>query len=159
MRQRRSRSLRIPIALGFVLVAALGIEAFSQIAGQKFGGEAQTLACSPQPCLNLQNFTLWVTDVTDQQGVLRMQVRFRNSSDASHASPEDLQLVDSTNQTAPSIQEAPGCTHWSRTEFNNGASYGPITVCFRPGSTKPPLTLRWSPDLGLICCRADLKIR
>jgi hypothetical protein len=52
-----------------------------------------------------------------------------------------------------------GCSHWSRTEFANGAKLGPLTICFHPVSTAAPLSLRWSPDFGFFCCQADLKIK
>jgi hypothetical protein len=142
------------LVLGAVAFAALG----SQSSGS-LGGPVKSLACSPQPCLNVQNYTLWVSHMTESAGVLRMQVTYRNSSSATHASPEDLRLSDAQHHDTPSIQDPPGCTHWSRTEFANGARYGPITVCFRPTSLTAPLTLNWSPDLGLICCNADLRIK
>jgi hypothetical protein len=118
-----------------------------------------SLPCSPQPCLDVQDYTMWVSNVTEADGIVRMDITFRNSSAATHASPEDLQLVDASKQLSPAIQDVAGCTHWSRTEFSNGAKLGPLHVCFRPPSTSQPLTLRWSPDLGLFCCEADLKIR
>ena len=102
---------------------------------------------------------MWVSNVKEANGVVRMDVAFRNSSAATHASPEDLQLVDASKQTSPTIQDVAGCTHWSRTDFSNGAELGPLTICFRPQSAASPLTLRWTPDLGLICCEAKLKIK
>jgi hypothetical protein len=146
---------------GGTLLALLGTVAFIALAqGVAPGGSVvKSLACSPQPCLDVQDYTMWVSNVTVADGMVRMNVTFRNSSAATHASPEDLQLVDASKQSSPATQDAPGCTHWSRTEFNNGAKFGPLTICFRPASTASPLTLRWTPDLGLICCEADLKIR
>ncbi|HEY9288800.1 MAG TPA: hypothetical protein VIT43_12345 [Candidatus Dormibacteraeota bacterium] len=115
--------------------------------------------CTPQPCLDLQGYTMWVSNVSDAGGVVRMQVSFRNSSRSTHAAPEDLRLTDSTKQSVPTTQVPAGCTHWSRTEFSNGATFGPITVCFQPSTVNPPLTLNWTPDMGLFCCQADLRIR
>jgi hypothetical protein len=123
------------------------------------GSVAKSLACSPQPCLDVQDYTMWVSNVTVDGEMVRMNVTFRNSSAATHASPEDLQLVDANKQSSPAIQDAPGCTHWSRTEFNNGAKLGPLTICFRPASIASSLTLRWTPDMGFVCCEADLKIK
>jgi hypothetical protein len=117
------------------------------------------LACSPQPCLDLQDYTMWVSNVTVADGIVRMNVTFRNLSTATHASPEDLQLVDASKQSSPAIQDVAGCTHWSRTEFSNGAKLGPLTICFRSASTASPLTVRWTPDMGFVCCEAELKIR
>jgi hypothetical protein len=68
-------------------------------------------------------------------------------------------LVDASKQSSPAIQNVAGCSHWSRTEFSNGAKLGPLTVCFRPVSTASPLTVRWTPDMGFVCCEAELKIR
>lgn len=102
---------------------------------------------------------MWVSNVTEANGIVRMTITFQNASDATHADPSDLELVAASNETTRSVQDAPGCTHWSRTEFANGAKLGPLTVCFRPASTTPPLTLRWSPDFGFFCCQADLKIK
>jgi len=158
-----SRWVRVAaIGIGALVVVFLGVVALAALGSQSsrsLGGPAKSLACSPQPCLNVQSYTLWVSKVTESDGVLRMQVAYRNASSATHASPEDLRLTDAQHRDSPSIQDAPGCTHWSRTEFANGARYGPITVCFRPASLAAPLTLNWSPDLGLICCTADLRIK
>jgi hypothetical protein len=146
---------------GGALLALVGTVAFIALArGVAPGGSVvKSLACSPQPCLDLQNYTMWVSNVTVDAQTVRMEVTFRNSSPATHASPEDLQLVDANKQSSPAIQDASGCTHWSRTEFNNGAKLGPLTICFRPASTASPLTVRWTPDMGLVCCEADLKVR
>jgi hypothetical protein len=147
-------------AAGGVLLAILAVVAFIALArGIAPVSEASSLPCSPQPCLDVQDYTMWVSNVRDADGVVRMDVTFRNSSAATHASPEDLQLVDANKQTATAIQNVAGCSHWSRTEFSNGARLGPLTICFRPQSTASPLTVRWTPDLGLICCEANLKIR
>ncbi|MDQ6714471.1 MAG: hypothetical protein M3Z28_15015 [Candidatus Dormibacteraeota bacterium] len=118
-----------------------------------------SLACSPKPCLDVQDYTIWVSNVREGDGIVRMEVTFRNSSSATHASPEDLELVDASKQSSRAIQDVAGCTHWSRTEFSHGAKLGPLTICFRPPSAASPLTLRWTPDMGLFCCEADLKIK
>ena len=160
MSQRKSLRLLL-VAAGAVLVGFIGVFAFIALArGVGPGGsQATSRACSPQPCLDLQDYTLWVSNVSDANGIVRMEVTFRNASDATHADPSDLQLVDAKHQTSPTVQDAPGCSHWARTEFNNGAKLGPLTICFRPASTAAPLTLRWAPDMGFFCCKADLKLR
>ena len=114
------------------------------------------LDCTPAPCANLRGYTLWVTNLDVQPDMVTMQVKFRNSSTSTHASPEDLQLVDSQRQATPPILTLPGCTQWSRHDFNRGATFGPLTLCFKAGSTAPPLILRWSPDLGFVCCKTDI---
>jgi hypothetical protein len=142
------------------LVAILAVVAFIAMAqAPSDSGPNKPLACSPQPCLNLQNYTIWVSNVTVANGVVSMRVTFRNSSGSTHADPSDLQLVDANKGASPSVQDAPGCTHWSRTEFSNGAKLGPLTVCFRPASTVSPLTLHWTPDMGFICCDGNVKIK
>lgn len=162
LRTRRKSWTRLALfGVGGILLALIAGAAFIALAqGIAPGGSAvKSLACSPQPCLDVQDYTMWVSNVTVADGMVRMNVTFRNSSAATHASPEDLQLVDANKQSSNATQDAPGCTHWSRTEFNNGAKLGPLTMCFQPASTASPLTLRWTPDLGLICCEADLKIK
>ena len=116
------------------------------------------LGCTPAPCANLHGYTLWVADLNVQGDMVTMQITFRNSSDSTHAAPEDLALIDSRHQTSPAIFDAPGCTHWSRHEFKKGATYGPLVICFRATSTAPPLTLRWTPDFGFVCCQTDIKL-
>ena len=148
------------VGAGALVVAVIGVAAFLSM-GQSAvtgGSGSATLPCSPKPCLDLQNFTMWVSNVRETDGVVRMDVSFRNSSEATHADPSDLQLVDATNVATRAIQDPPGCSHWSRTEFANGAKLGPLTICFRPTSTVTPLALRWNPDMGFFCCTADLKI-
>jgi hypothetical protein len=87
-----------------------------------------------------------------------MQITFRNSSDSTHAAPADLELIDSQRHSSPASFDLPGCTQWSRHEFSHGATYGPLTVCFRAATTAPPLVLRWSPDFGFVCCQTDIKL-
>jgi hypothetical protein len=143
--------------VGFVAVAAYGA---MQLPFQPptASSPAPTLGCTPAPCANLQGYTLWVTNLNAQSNLVTMEITFRNSSDSTHASPEDLVLVDSHHHTSGPSFDSPGCTQWSRHEFSHGARYGPITVCFRATSTAPPLVLSWSPDFGLLCCRTDIKL-
>jgi len=160
MRQRKAVRL-VLFGVGALLVAVIGVAAVvSMSQGVATGGSGSTsLPCSPKPCLDVQNFTMWVSNVSEAGGIVRMQITFRNASNATHADPADLQLVDAKNEATPAVEDPPGCTHWSRTEFANGAKLGPLTICFRPASTAAPLTLRWSPDFGFFCCQADLKIK
>ena len=116
------------------------------------------LGCTPAPCANLHGYTLWVTNVDVQGSLVTMQVTYRNSSNSTHASPEDLTLIDSQRNPSTPIFEAPACPRWTRHEFNHGATYGPLTVCFRASTTAPPLVLRWSPDFGFVCCQTDIKL-
>ena len=126
--------------------------------GPTTNGATPAVNCSPAPCANVQGYTLWVSNLTLEGNLVSMQVTFKNSSNSTHASPEDLQLIDSRLHSVGLVTDAPGCQTWSRHEFNNGATFGPLRVCFRVGTAAPPLVLRWSPDLGLICCRTDIKL-
>jgi hypothetical protein len=146
---------------GLLIAAALAVAAFR--ADQSLGrasptGSAGTgsSACSPTPCADLQGYTLWVSNVRLEGRVVSLQILFRNASHSTHADPQDIQLVDSQQQRSGPIFDAAGCSHWSRTEFHNGAELGPLTVCFRPATLGPPLILRWSPDMGLFCCQTDV---
>ena len=114
--------------------------------------------CSPQPCANVRGFILLVTDVKTDGGLVSMKLTFRNSSASTHADPSDVTLVDSQKHHDQAVYDAPGCTHWPRTEFNNGAGFGPVPECFRPASTAPPLGLRWTPDFGPFCCETVIPL-
>ena len=81
---------------------------------------------------------------------MSMQVTFKNSSSATHASPQDLTLIDSKQNSSGLVTDAPGCQTWNRHEFSNGATFGPTNVCFRVSTATPPLVLRWSPDFGIL---------
>ena len=150
------------VALGLLVAAAAAVAAFISMQTRFLSPAASSpgpaLACSPAPCANVQGYTLWVSNVTVTGDVVSMQVAFKNSSDSTHASPEDLQLIDSKQSSSSLIIDAPGCKTWSRHEFNNGAQFGPVNVCFRVSSTAPPMVLRWAPDFGFVCCRTDIKL-
>ncbi len=149
------------VLAGLVVAAIVALAAFGalQLAPQSSGdGGLSPENCTPGPCADVQGFTLWVTNVQVSGDLVAMTVRFRNSSPATHASPEDLQLIDASRRTSGLVTDSPGCKAWTRHEFNNGAMFGPIDVCFRVNSATPPFILRWSPDLGLFCCETDIKI-
>lgn len=150
------------VAAGLAIAAVAAVAAFMsmQTPFQSPTGSSpvQAVACSPAPCANLKGYTLWVSKLTVTGDVVSMQVMFLNSSGSTHASPEDLQLIDSKQRASGLITNSPGCQTWARHEFNNGAKFGPLTVCFRVGAPAPPLVLRWSPDFGLFCCRTDIKL-
>lgn len=112
--------------------------------------------CTPGPCANVQGFTLWVSNVHLQGDLVTMQVKFQNSSAATHASPEDLQLIDSSRHSSPLVTGSSDCNTWTRHDFANGDYFGPIDICFRVSSSVAPFTLHWTPDLGLFCCEKDI---
>jgi hypothetical protein len=115
--------------------------------------------CSPGPCTNVNGFQLWVSNVHLTNDVVRMTVKFQNSSPATHASPEDLQLIDSSRHSGIPITDATGCSTWTRHEFaHKGDTFGPLDICFRVVNTTPPFNLVWSPDEGAFCCQHSLRI-
>jgi hypothetical protein len=155
----RARLIRYgAIGTGVAVVIAVGVAAFIalQVPFQPPTSAPNSAPCSPRPCANMRGYILWVADLKSDAGVVSMQVSFQNSSNSTHADPADLNLVDSNKNASGPVFDPTGCTHWPRTEFNNGARLGPLPICFRPSSTSPPLTLRWSPDEGLFCCETDI---
>lgn len=117
-----------------------------------------TMPCAPQPCANVDGYILWVTDLKTDGGLVSMQLRFQNSSSSTHADPTDISLTDSQKGDNAPVYDAPGCAHWPRTEFNKGASFGPVPECFRPATTSPPLSLHWTPDFGPFCCETVIAL-
>jgi hypothetical protein len=149
-------------AAAVAVVVAVAIAAFvaMQVSfhGPTPSGATPSLNCSPAPCANVQGYTLWVSNLKFDGDLVRMSITFKNASGATHASPEDLELIDSKLHTSGLVTDAAGCQTWNRHEFNNGAGFGPLDVCFRVSTAAPPLVLHWSPDLGLFCCQTDIKL-
>jgi hypothetical protein len=145
------------VAFALLIAAVVAIAAFVSMQASLQSPAATSpvpaLACTPAPCANLQGYTLWVSNLVS------MQLVFKNASDSTHASPEDLQLIDSKQQASGLVVNSPGCTTWNRHVFNGGAKFGPVSVCFRATSSDPPLILRWSPDFGLFCCQTEIKLQ
>jgi hypothetical protein len=150
------------VAAGLLVVLSVAVTAFLAMQvtfqGPSTSDAKPSVNCFPAPCANVQGYTLWVSNLKVDGDLISMHVTFKNSSDSTHASPEDLQLIDSSLHTSPLVTDAPGCQTWQRHEFNNGAMFGPLNVCFRAATAAPPMVLRWSPDLGLFCCKTDIKL-
>jgi len=150
------------IAAGLAVVILVGAAAYGSLQvpfqAPTVSSPVPALGCTPAPCANLRGYTLWVTNLEVDGNLVSMQITFRNSSNSTHASPADLLLIDSRRNSSGPIFDAPSCTTWSRYEFNRGTTYGPIVVCFKAGTSAPPLVLRWSPDFGFVCCRTDIKL-
>jgi hypothetical protein len=150
------------VAFGLLIAAGAAVAAFISMQTSFQSPATSTpvpaLGCTPAPCADLQGYTLWVSDLTVTGDLVSMQVVFKNSSDSTHASPADLQLIDSMQHASALVVDAPGCTTWDRHVFDGGARFGPVRVCFRTSATAPPLILRWSPDFGFFCCRTDIKL-
>ena len=114
--------------------------------------------CSPGPCANVQGYQIWISNVHLENDVVRMTVKFQNSSSSTHSSPDDLLLIDAGRRSSPIISDTTSCKTWTRHDFNKGAYFGPIDICFRVSNTTPPFILHWSPDLGAFCCQKDITI-
>ena len=114
--------------------------------------------CSPTPCASVQGYKVWVSNFKIESGLVTMQLTFQNSSSSTHADPSDMQLLDAQETASSAVYDAPGCTHWPRTEFNNGAKFGPVPDCFRPRDLSGPVTMHWSPDMGLFCCDVEFNL-
>ena len=142
-------------------LAVLAYVVFQSAAAHQQGGETtpaqgpQTqLACSPAPCADVQGYQVWVTGLQPEGRRVTLDVSFQNSSSSTHADPSDFVLLDASGVPFRPIYDSADCRRWPRTEFANGERRGPFHLCFTPSSAAPPLKLRWSPDMGLFCCRA-----
>ncbi|MFI5282842.1 MAG: hypothetical protein ACHQ0J_06900 [Candidatus Dormibacterales bacterium] len=158
-----TRRLLTDAAVFVALVAAgiVALIAYDSLQAQPPAATSSNLepeACAPQPCANVQGYRLWISNVQVQGNLMTMDLRFQNSSASTHASPEDLQLIDSTHHSSGLVTGSAQCNTWARHEFSNGATFGPVAVCFKVANASPPFTLRWSPDLGLICCQTDITV-
>lgn len=148
-------------ALALIVAGFVGLTAYQSLHAPLSTSSDTPLSpenCSPKPCADVQGFTLWLTNISVNGDLVTMEVKFQNSSPATHASPEDLQLIDASRHASGLVTDAPGCNTWTRHEFANGATFGPISVCFRVSSATKPFVLKWSPDLGLFCCEKDINI-
>src|SRR6202165_3314950 len=114
---------------------------------------------APGPCTSLGGYTLWVSNIHVDNDLVHMTVKFQNSSSSTHASPEDLQLIDASRRSSIPLSDVTGCNTWTRHEFTKrGETFGPIDICFRVTNTAAPFLLRWSPDEGAFCCETSLKL-
>jgi hypothetical protein len=149
------------VALGLVIAGVVGLTAYQALHAPIPTSSSNALTtdnCTPGPCADVQLYTLWVSNVTVTGDLVTMEVKFQNSSTSTHASPEDLQLIDAGRHSSGLVTDAAGCNTWTRHEFANGATFGPIDICFRINSGTRPFLLKWSPDFGLFCCETDIKI-
>src|SRR4249920_1840370 len=103
------------VLAGLVVAAIVALAAFQALhASQQSSGNGGPVQenCSPGPCADVQGFTLWITNVQVNGNQVAMTVRFRDSSDATHASPEDLQLIDASRHTSGIVTDSPACKTW-----------------------------------------------
>ena len=114
--------------------------------------------CSPGPCADLQGYTIWISNIKVDNDLVRMTVKFQNSSSSTHAAPEDLVLIDSERKQSAPVGDVTGCQSFSRHDFANGETFGPLNLCFRVTNSTPPFVLNWSPDMGAFCCQDQITI-
>ena len=148
------------IGAGVVVVVTVALAAFvsMQKPFQLPTSSQPSATCSPEPCADVRGFILWLGNVKTDSGLVTMTLTFRNSSNSTHADPGEIQLIDAAGRSSDRVTDAAGCTEWPRTEFDNGATFGPVPECFRPASAAPPLKLHWTPDFGLFCCETDIAL-
>ena len=149
------------VAVGLMVAAIIAAAAYTALKAPTQLNPNANLApenCSPGPCSNVQGYQIWISNVRLDNDVVRMTVKFKNSSTSTHASPEDLQLIDTGRRASNMITDSSGCNTFTRHDFNKGAYFGPIDVCFRVSNTTPPFILHWSPDLGAFCCQKDITL-
>lgn len=149
------------IVLGLIaasLVAAAAYTALKAPLSTKPNSALSPENCAPGPCANVQGYKIWISNVRVENDLVRLTVRFQNSSSSTHAAPEDLQLIDAGRRASGPVTDATGCKSFSRTDFKGGAFFGPVDICFRVSNSTPPFILHWSPDLGPFCCQRDITI-
>ena len=153
--------IALGVAAGLMLAALVAAAAYTALKAPFNLNPNSNLApenCSPGPCADVQGFKIWVSNVRLDNDVVRMTVKFQNSSTATHTSPEDLQLIDTGRRASNIITDSSGCNTWTRHEFSHGAYFGPVDICFRVSNVTPPFILHWTPDLGTFCCQKDITI-
>ena len=147
---------------GLLAAAVISYAAFVALESplQPTSSASVTEACAPGPCANVNGYILWISNVHVVNDVVHMTVKFQNSSASTHASAEDLQLIDASRHSSTPTGDVAGCRTWVRHELapRSGETFGPIDVCFRVTNTTPPFILRWSPDEGAFCCERDIPI-
>lgn len=149
------------IVVGLIVAAFVGVSAYQALHTPLPAASNSDLTpenCSPGPCVDVQSFTLWISDVNVDGDLVSMRVKFRNSSAATHASPEDLQLIDASRHQSMPVTNSPGCATWTRHEFSEGATFGPVNICYRVSNVTRPFILHWTPDLGPFCCETNIRI-
>ena len=133
-----------------VLVSAGGLIFLQLRTGWSGSSTVQSTGCRPQPCADAGGYLLRVRDVQIDGGLVRMRVlltvRGRRNM---HSVPDDFALIDARKHHVPPSFDAAGCDRWPRTQIPDGATIGPLPLCFRAGSATRPLLLNWSPDLGI----------
>jgi len=156
------RLLTFLAALTGLIVAALvaggAYMALKSPLTTKPNSDLQPDNCSPGPCANVKGYTIWISNVRVTNDVVRMTVKFQNSSDSTHVAPDDLQLIDAGRRSSIPITDAAGCKSFTCYDFSGGQTFGPVDICFRVSNANPPFILHWTPDEGAFCCEKDITI-
>lgn len=159
MARRLLLSLGVVVAL--IIAAVVAGAAYTALKAPLTTKPNSTLTpenCSPGPCADVQGYTIWISDIRIDNDIVRMTVKFQNSSTSTHAAPEDLVLIDSERKQSAPLGDVAGCQSFSRHDFANGQTFGPLNLCFRVTNSTPPFVLNWSPDLGAFCCQDQITI-
>src|SRR5690348_14310220 len=83
------------IGAGAVVVLAVAVAAFEALRTpfQPATSAPSSGPCAPQPCANMRGYILWVTDIRTDNGLVILHVKFQNSSNSTHAEPDDMSLI------------------------------------------------------------------
>ncbi len=101
-------------AFGLLVAAVAGVTAYQSLHAPLPASSDTSLApenCAPGPCADVQGYTLWLSDINVNGDLVTMQVKFQNSSASTHASPEDIQLIDASRHAQalhPPLVSRPG---------------------------------------------------
>ena len=134
---------------GLVLVPIVAGLGFLELRAQ-IGGATPAAGCAPTPCADAGGYRVEVSNVTLEDGLVKMQATFDvHGRQSMHAEPDDFRLKDGGQTLRPVTDPVSGCRGWPRTSIPDGTSLGPKSLCFRPGRAASPLVLNWNPDLGL----------
>ena len=139
----------------FLVLGALAATSLRQVAQSVTRSAAP---CAPAPCAAPNGFEVKVTNVSMVNGVVTMDLRFKNGTRADpfeavshrHTSPADFRvLLANGEELSPRFDQ--DCRDWGELQIKRGATAGPERLCF----TAPAVTMRgsqmiWSPDLGLL---------
>jgi hypothetical protein len=149
------------IVVGLIVAAFVGVSAYQALHSPLPASSNSDLApenCSPGPCVDMQGLTLWISDIKVEGDLVSMQVKFHNSIGTRHASPGDLQLIDASRHQSVPLTNSPGCETWMGHDLGKGASFGPVSICYRVFTVTRPFILHWTPDLGPFCCETNIRI-
>src|SRR5437867_13017463 len=106
------RLLTFLAALTGLIVAALvaggAYMALKSPLTTKPNSDLQPDNCSPGPCANVKRYSIWISAVRVTNDVVRMIVKFQNSSDPRHVASDDLQLIDAGLRPSIPITDSAG---------------------------------------------------